>query len=536
MSGAFLLAIPGLQPSPTPSATPFGTGVIGFSFLLSVMIWGPVLVALVIALVPNPRRRLDRFMMLTAFWTNIALLLLALIAYSQFSIVAGGVQFEERQPWLAAIGAGYHLGVDGISMTVLLLSCFVGVVAVVASANIRERVREYYCLLLLTEAAINGVIVARDFFVLMLFWAAAALPLALLAAGWAEQRRGAVSARFLAHWGVGSAALLAAGLMLYVASGGAGFDFDLLLKASPATRPQLAVGIAVIVAAASRLPLVPLHGWVRDLYAEAPAGPALLVAGAASRLGAYLLLRLLVQSEHDAARLLAPFLAVLGGVTVAYGALAALRRDDLRRVGAYAALIPGGITTVGVAALTPLALDGTVFGILAGGLAAALAVGACATVAARAHTRNLALLGGLGGRIPILGWLLVLAALSIVGVPGLATFTSALMVLLGSFRSQPAGAFIAAAGLVLAAVAIGALLYRVLFRAPNPDAPGASEASLGEVWYLGLLAGALIYFGVVPGGPKLAGVPLFDPGIVNVFGASAADAAAPYVPSPSPSP
>jgi NADH-quinone oxidoreductase subunit M len=405
-----------------------------------------------------------------------------------------------------------------------------GVVSVLASAGIRERPRQYFCLLLLAEASANGVVVARDLFVLLLFWAAAAMPLTLRVGGWGGPRREQAAVRLLAYWGLGSVALAGAALMLYVAAGGVGFDLDLLLKASPTPRAQVAVAVALIVAAATRLPLVPFHAWARDVLAEAPVGVAVLVAGLGARLGGYLLLRLLVGGEHDGARLLAPFLAAMAGLTVAYAGLAALRRDDVRRVGAYAALVPGGITALGVSGLTPLAVDGTVLSLLAGGLVAALIVGACATVAERANTRSLALLGGLATRVPVLAWLLVLAVLAVLGVPGLASFAAQLLVVLGSFRNQPAGVLGVLVGLVLATVAMGGLLYRVLFSAPNPDAPGASEVSLSETWYLGLLAGSLIYFGVLPGGPKLAGVPIFDPGIINVLSASSSDLASPYLP------
>jgi NADH-quinone oxidoreductase subunit M len=267
------------------------------------------------------------------------------------------------------------------------------------------------------------------------------------------------------------------------------------------------------------------------VFAEAPAGVAVLVAGSATRLGGYLLVRLLVAGQHDGATLLAPLLALMAAATAAYGGIAALGRQDIRRSAAYLALLPGAIAALGAAALTPLAVGGSVFMLFAGGLVAALMVGACATVAERAQTRSLALLGGLAARSPRLAWPFVLAALAVIGVPGMASFASELMVFLGSFKSQPAGAFGAGLGLLLAAASLAVLLYRVAFRPPNRDAPGTGEPSGAETWYLGVLAGALLYFGLIPGGPKIGGVPLpLDPGIVNVLGPAAADIAAPYVP------
>jgi NADH-quinone oxidoreductase subunit M len=475
-----------------------------------------------------------------AFFTNVGLVFVLWIAYNQFEAFLNTPQFAESQQWLAAIGASYHLGVDGPGMTMLLLSGLIGIVSVLASLGIRERVRSYFCLLLLTQASINGAIVARDMFVLILFWSAAAVPIALLILGWGGPRRNAATWRLVGYWGLGTAALVIATLTLYAASGGTSFDMDVLLKATNISpRVQVIVGVLLIVAAATRLPLFPFHGWARDLYAEAPIGVAVVVAGSATRLGAYLLLRALVAAEPVAAQLLAPLLAALAVLTVGYAAVAALRMVDIRHSAAYLAMIPGGVTVLGLAALSPLSIAGAVFFSFAGGLAAALIVGVCATLAERAQSRSLLVLGGLAPRMPILTWLLIIGGLAVIGVPLLATFPAELMTFFGSFKTQPVGAFAVAAGLAVAAVALAMLLRRVLFGVPNPDAPGVSDASLGESWYLGLLAGALLWVGIFPSGPKLPGTdaPIFDPGLIKTMAAGISEMASPYViVSPPPSP
>jgi proton-translocating NADH-quinone oxidoreductase chain M len=527
-------------PSPSPSATPatFGAGVFSFSFLLSPMIWGPALMAAVIGLMPNPRGRYERWFLGIALATSLSVLGLTLIGYQQFQAFTTGVQFEEKLPWLPALGISYHLGVDGIGVSMLLLSALVGVCAVVASWEVHDRPRSYFALLLLMEASINGAVVARDFFLFFLFWSAAAVPLALLVAGWSDSRRspGAVW-RLLGHWGLGSAALLTAGLLLYRASGGSDFDLDTLTRATPSARVELVIAVLLVVAAASRLPLVPLHGWAREVLAEAPAGVAILTTGAAARLGGYILVRLMAAGEHNASRTLAPYLAGLAVLTVGYAALAAFRSRDVRRLGAYLALVPGAITTLGVAGLSPLSLEGAVLSLFAGGLAAALVVGATATLSERAQTRSLVLATGLAGRAPKLAWLLLAGAISVLCVPFLATFPAGLMIFLGSFRNQPVASFLVALGLVLCAAAVGWMLHRVLFGAANPDAPAASDASLSESWYLGILVGTLLWVGLVPSGPKLFGVPLFDPGLVTVVNSTTPDLTSPYaVPTPTPTP
>jgi NADH:ubiquinone oxidoreductase subunit 4 (subunit M) len=491
--------------TPTPVAVP-GAGIFSSPLLLSLMVWVPVAAAIALATMPNPRGRYDVLMKQIAFFTNLGLMFILFIAYNQFETFLPTMQYEEKVPWLSAIGATYHLGVDGPGMTMLMVSGLIGIVSVLASLGIRERVRSYFCLLLLTQASINGAIVARDGFVLVLFWSAAAIPIALLVLGWGGPRRTAAAWRLVGYWGLGIGALVVGMMTLYAATGGTTFDMDVLLKATNISpRVQVVVGLLVIVAAATRLPLFPFHGWARDLYAEAPTGVAVVVAGSATRLGAYLLLRTLVAAQPAAAHLLSPLLAGLAVLTVGYAALIVLRTIDLRQVGAHLALIPGG-------------------------LAAALIVGVCATLSDRAQSRSLRVLGGLAPRMPVLTWLLIIGCLAVLGVPLLATFISELMMFFGSFKTQPIGAFAVAAGLAVTAVALASLLRRVLFGSPNPDAPGVSDASLGETWYLGLLAGGLLWVGLFPGGPKLPGTdtPIFDHGLVNVMSAGISDIASSY--------
>ena len=522
--------------SPTPAAVP-GAGIFTSPLILSLSIWVPVAVAIGMNFIPNPRGRYDTVMKQIAFFTNLGIVFILFIAYNQFQTFLPGMQFEEKLPWLPSIGATYHLGVDGPGMTMMVLSGIIGITAVLASWGVRERVRSYFSLLLLIQAAVNGAVAAHDMFVLVLFWGAAIIPVTLLMLGWGGPRREAATWRLVGYWGLGTAALLVATMTAYAASGGGSFDMDVLLKATLTPRVQLAVGAALIIAAATRLPLFPLHGWARDVYSDAPLGVSVVIAGSASRLGAFLLLRALVASNADASRLLAPFIVILAALTIGYAALVALRSVDLRSAAAHLAMVPGAITVFGFAALTPLSIAGSVLSMFTGGLAAALIVATAWTLTDRAQTRSLQLLSGLAPRMPILTWVFVIAALALLGVPLMASFPAETMILFGSFKTQPVGAFAVAADLVLTAVALAVLVHRVLFGEPNHDAPPVSDASLGETWYLGLMAGALLWVGLFPGGPKLPGTeqPIFDAGLINIMSAGLSDIAAPYVP-PNPAP
>ena len=525
------------QTTPTPAPVP-GSNIFSSPILLSVLLWVPVVVAVAIAVMPNPRGRYDLLMKQIAFFTNLGVVAVMFIAYNQFENFLPTAQYEEKLAWLPSIGVTYHLGVDGPGIVMLLMSGLVGVAAVLASLGVRERVRAYFCLLLLTESAVNGAIVARDMFVLILFWAAAAVPIALLILGWGGPRRNVAAWNLVGFWGVGTAALAIGTLALYAATGGQSFDMDTLLKVNAVTpRIQIAVSLVMIVAGATRLPLFPLHGWVRDVLGEAPVGVAVIVAGASGRLGAFLLLRTVIAAMPAAGHILSPLLAALAALTVAFAGLSALRTADIRHAGAYLSMVPGGITVLGFAAASPLGIAGSVLSLFTGGLAAALIVGVSATLAERAQSRSLYVLSGLAPRMPNVAWLLTIAAFALLGVPILASYSAQVMTFFGAFKTQPIGAFAVAAGLAITAIALAVLLRRVLFGAPNSQAPGVSDASLGETWYLGLLAGALLWVGLFPGGPKIPGTdfPLFDPGLMNQMAAGVSDMASPYVqPTPTP--
>ena len=512
-----------------------GAGIFSSAFLLSILIWLPVIVAVGIAIMPNPRGRYDTLIKQIAFFANLVTMFILFIAYHQFENFLPTMQYEEKIAWLPAIGVTYHLGVDGPGIAMLMLSGLVGIASVLASIGIRERVRTYFALLLLAQASVNGAIVARDMFVLILFWGASIVPIALLILGWGGPRRVGAAWRLVGYWGLGTAALAVGVLALYAVTGGRTFDMDTLLGTAQSPRIQIGVSIAMIVAGATRLPLFPLHGWLRDALAEAPVGVAVVVSGAASRLGAFLLLRVVIGAEPAAAHLLSPVLAALAALTVGYAALAAIRSVDIRHAGAYLAMVPGGITLLGLAAISPLGIAGSVLSLFTGGLAAALIAGVCATVSERAQTRSLLLLSGLAPRMPNVAWIFLLAAFALLGVPVFASFASEVMTFFGAFKTQPIGAFAVAIGLAITAVALAALLGRVLFGSPNSDAPGVSDAALGETWYLGILAGALLWIGLFPGGPKIPGTdtPLFDPGFVSQIAAGVSDITSNYtLPAP----
>lgn len=526
-----------ILPSPSPTPPPFGTNLVPVAFFCSTMIWAPAILAVVIATLPGARGRNDAAMRWIALWTMVGMLVVNLLTYTNFQTFGSALQFEEKVAWLPQLGVVYHLGVDGLGMGVLMLSSIVGVAAVLASWNVRTRVRSYFALLLLLQGCVNGVITSHDAFVTALFLSAAVLPAGLLVTGWGGPARERAGARIFGYWGLGAAAFWAAILVLWSGTGSAGFDLDVLQKATPPLGVQVGAGALLLVTAATWLPIFPLQGWARDALAEATPGVALILAGSASRLGGYLLLRFLIIGEHDGAVRMGSAMAGLAVATALYAGVLALAevraRADLRRVAATLALLPGAMTLLAIAGETPMAFIGAIFALYGGGLAAALLVSAAATTAERAETRSLAVLGGIGLRAPVLAWIVILAGLAVLGFPGFASYLAWLMTLLGSIRNEPGGTFGVAAGLVLCGGAVAALLWRALFAPPTGERLAVTESTVTERLYLSVLVTALIWVGILPSGPKVAGVPIFDPGYANVTNASTTTEADPYaVPVP----
>src|SRR5207249_5499828 len=238
MTAAMLYAFAALtRPSPAPSTVP-GANIFTSAFILSIGIWAPVLTAFVIGVLPNPRGRYDTLIKQIAFFTNLIVLFILFVAYNQFQNFLPTLQYEENRQWLPAIGAAYHLGVDGPGILMLMLSALVGIISVLASTGIRTRVRSYFALLL-AQSCVTGAIAAHDLFVLVLFWSAATVPLALLILGWGGPRRDAAAWRLVGYWGAGTVALLLAVAGIYVATGGTSFDMEVVLKAPLGARAEV---------------------------------------------------------------------------------------------------------------------------------------------------------------------------------------------------------------------------------------------------------------------------------------------------------
>lgn len=464
-----------LQAIPTTTATPIAPPAL----LLSAMIWVPAIGA--IGLLFFPTRTEVHRERIRSFTIGVAALVLAFAVFMWYGFrdQSGTYAYEETRDWLRGIGSSYHLGVDGVSMPLVLLSALLFVVAVLASSRLREQAKEYFILLLLLETGVMGVFASLDYLLFFLFWQLQAVPMFLLIARFGGPRRLSAAWKFLVVDLAASALLLLAILILYFKAPVRTFDIstlhDLALPAATATL----IGWLFFIAFAVRLPAFPFHTWFIDAQAEASAPAALILGGVLVKLGGYGIIRVNLGEFQDTFHKFSGAVVVIAVVTVLWGAIAALAQDDLRRLVGYVVMCHMGLVLLAAASAAPVAINGAVLLMVADGLTAALLVLMAAAIAERAGTSSIRALGGMAAHMGRGAVFWIIAALAAVGFPGLASFVGQFMIVVGAYPSQRIATWLAVLGLLVLAGAMILTVQRIFF--------GVTPERLGRLRDLGTL-------------------------------------------------
>ena len=382
-----------------------------------------------------------------------------------------------RRPWIAAFGIEYYLGVDGIGVAMLMLTGLVGVLACAASWGVEDRVKGYFALFLLLAASMLGVFLALDLVLFYVFFEVMLLPMFALIGLWGGERREYAAIKFLLYTLFGSVFILVGILLLYFWGGpGATHSFDAVKLADLAAsgRPfgqgvQTWIFALLFLGFAIKLPSFPFHTWLPDAHVEAPTPISMILAGVLLKVGGYGLVRFAWPLAPLGAQALAGPVAVLGVVSILYGALAALAQTDFKKLVAYASVSHMGYVTLGLAAMNLVGdsryyaygVAGAVFMMIAHGITSTGMFFLVGVIYDRAHTRDLRELGGLLGPMPIYGTLSFLIFFGAMGLPGLCGFVGEVFVILAAFHSGPWAAIAAAAAVVLTAGYILWTLRRV---------------------------------------------------------------------------
>ena len=406
-----------------------------------------------------------------AFGVSLVTFLVSLLLYGHFQLNVPGMQFEERAAWVPDLGIQYYVGVDGISLLLVLLTTFLSAIAILSSYTaITTAVKEYMICMLLLETGMLGVFVALDLVLFYIFWEGMLIPMYFLIGVWGGPRRIYATLKFFLYTMAGGVLMLIGIISLYYLNGarpGGEYTFD-LLKLYGLPLPlgtQLWLFLAFAVAFAIKVPMFPFHTWLPDAHVEAPTAGSVILAGVLLKMGTYGFLRFALPLFPEATRYFAPLFAWLAVVGIIYGALVSMVQPDLKKLVAYSSVSHLGFVMLGTFALTLQGVTGGLIQMINHGLSTGALFLLVGMIYERRHTRMIADFGGLARIIPIFTVCFLIVTLSSVGLPGLNGFVGEFLVLAGTFRVNVPLAVAAGLGVILAAVYMLWMFQRVMFGA-----------------------------------------------------------------------
>lgn len=437
--------------------------------ILSLITFFPLLGAGIIAFFNKEKGGLIKW---TAFFISVVNFIFSVFLFIDFRSGFADMQFVERNNWIESWGVEYHLGVDGISLLLVILTNFLSAIAILSSFQaIKERVKEYYIFLLVLQTGMIGVFLALDLFLFYVFWEGMLIPMYFLIGVWGGQRRIYATLKFFLYTMAGSVLMLVAILFQYFLfarlSGERTFDIEKLMQIPLSSDTQFFLFIAYAIAFAIKVPIFPFHTWLPDAHVEAPTAISVILAGVLLKMGTYGFLRFCLPLFPVASYQFVFIISFLAIVGITYGALVAFAQKDIKKLVAYSSVSHLGFVMLGIFAFTYQGVSGGILqminhGISTGGLF--LIVG---MLYERRRTRFISDFGGIMKVMPIFSVFFMIVALSSIGLPGTNGFVGEFLILLGTFRSSnPYGIFyavLAATGVVLSAIYILWMLEKVMF-------------------------------------------------------------------------
>jgi NADH-quinone oxidoreductase subunit M len=434
--------------------------------LLSAVTFLPAVGALALVLVP---RRLASLHRAAGLLLTLATFALSVPLWTRFDGDSADFQFEEVARWLPTLGVSYHIGIDGISLLLVLLTTLLTPLALASAWHaIEDRTKEFVITVLLLETGMLGVFVSLDLFMFLIFWEAMLIPMYLIIGVWGGGNRVYAAIKFVLYTMAGSALMLVAILALYYRHGGATgvYTFDLPTLARfvlpPGTAQDL-MFLAFALAFAIKVPLFPFHTWLPDAHVEAPTAGSVILAGVLLKMGTYGFLRFCLPLFPDATYDFAPLIFALAVIGIVYGALVSAVQPDLKKLVAYSSVSHLGFVMLGLFTLNQQGLVGGVIQMVNHGLSTGALFLLVGMIYERRHTRLIADFGGLWAVIPAFSAVFLLVSLSSLGLPGLNGFVGEFLVLVGAFQVNPWLAALAATGVIFAAVYLLWMYQRVIF-------------------------------------------------------------------------
>jgi NADH-quinone oxidoreductase subunit M len=475
--------------------------------ILSVILFTPLVGALLLLFVPRERDVVHR---IVGNLFGVLGFLVSLPLLRWFKPEWGGFTFEENAEWIPSIGARYHLGIDGISLLLIMLTTFLGMIAILSSwSAIKQRQKEYYILLLLLQVGMLGVFVSLDFFLFYVFWEVMLVPMYFLIGVWGSERRLYAAIKFFLYTLAGSVVMLLAILALYfyapVPPGGTRtFDVPTLLAAAQHFSDPLKVWLfwGFFFAFAIKVPMFPFHTWLPDAHTEAPTAGSVILAGVLLKMGTYGFIRFslpLLPSDTAMRAKIIHIVIALSLIGIIYGAIVCLMQKDMKRLIAYSSVSHLGFCTLGIFALTPNGLSGSVLQQINHGISTGALFLIVGVLYERRHTRLISEFGGLATPMPNFAAIYLIISLSSLGMPLLNGFIGEFTILQGAFQVSKAWAAWGSLGVVLGAAYLLWLYQRVMFgpvtQFANQDLPDLNLREYATLVPLVILA---FWIGIYP--------------------------------------
>jgi len=462
--------------------------------LLSIIIFLPLAVALLLVVLPSNRRLLQGVSLLG----SLATFLISLKLYGNFTPETG-FSFQEFIPWIQNWNVHYHVGIDGVSLLLILLTTFTMPLVVLFSVgSITKREKEYYIFLLLLETAMLGTFAALDLFLFYVFWEAMLIPMYFLIGIWGGERRIYAALKFFIYTMVGSVLMLAAIIYLYFQAGQS-FEYNRWLEISLSPSTQLLLFSAFALSFAIKVPMFPLHTWLPDAHVEAPTAGSVLLAGILLKMGTYGFMRFAMPIFPSAVAQAAPLIALFAVIGIVYGALVSMVQPDIKKLIAYSSVSHLGFVMLGLMALTPQSVEGAVYQMLNHGVSTGALFFLVGMIYDRRHTRLIAEYGGIAKVMPIYTTLFLIVTFSSIALPGTNGFIGEFLILFGSFPTYPILTVVGATAVVLGAVYMLWMVQRVFFGAlKNPKNENLKDLNLRELAVLLPLIVLIFWMGIFP--------------------------------------
>ena len=484
---------------------------------LSVIIFTPLLTAVLLLLFPKDRKDEVRVTSAFAAFITLALSVYVFVAYDK---AGPQYQFAEKIPWVPALGISYHVAADGIGLTMLLLTGLVIFTGSLVSWGIQDRPREFYALLLILVSGVFGVFVSRDGFLLFFFYELAIFPMYILIATWGSTRKEYAAMKLTLYLLIGSIVALVGILAIYFASPVRTFDLDELTKAAQSGAFMFNVNLPwgkvnfetlwflpVFIGFGVLAGIWPFHNWSPDGHVAAPTAVSMLHAGVLMKLGAFAALRMGVELMPHGARQWLPFVIFLVTVNVVYGAAIAMVQKDFKYVIGFSSVSHMGLVTMGFATMNAVGLNGAVMQMFSHGIMTALFFAVVGIVYDRAHTRDIPSLGGLASKMPWVAIAFIIGGLVSMGMPGLSGFVAELQIFMGVWKAGQAGvaawypyiAAISVLGIILTAAYVIRVVVQVFFGEFHEEKfHGVGDVTVLDKTALAILTMVLIVLGVFP--------------------------------------